>query len=248
MEAMNQDEKIGVVQSKILLRDGMTINSAGVQETENLYFQDIGFGEQDSGQYDQVRELDYFSGGSALLRRTCLQDVGDFDEDFMFYAEDLDYSLRCRKKGWKILYCPGSVTYHEFHGSVSQDFCQYFCSRNRLLFIGKHLPLRLPQSIKTSHFYLRQEYDRLRHSLLQAITKMIENSDADVSVKVLKELGDIATDLPGSQMSHELFDYVLTHNGSCSLVTPAEPPRTSVLCSVIRWAAAPVLRLRTSKD
>ena len=155
--AMDRDERIGVVQSKILFSDGKTINSVGVEEVEDFYFRDIGFDEKDIGKYEEEKEREYFSGGSVLLRRGCVESVDNFDEDFVMYMEDIDYSIRCHDKGWEIFYAPKSVTHHRYHGTASSDLCEYFCSRNRLLLLGKHYPLSLSQSIKTSHFYLKND-------------------------------------------------------------------------------------------
>lgn len=211
-DVMDQDQMIGVVQSKILFSDGQTINSVGVEEAEEFHFRDIAIGQKDAGQYDEVREIMYFSGGSALLRRSCVESVGGFDEDFMFYVEDLDYSVRCRKKGWKIFYCPKSVVYHVFHGSTTIDFCEYFCSRNRLLFIAKHFPLKLPEGIKTSHFRHRNQYDALNHSVIQAIAKMVENHDILISRKVLDELKNVTVGLFKDDKAYNFPDYMLAHN------------------------------------
>jgi GT2 family glycosyltransferase len=214
MKVMKQDERIGVVQSKIIFTDKKTINSVGVEEVEDLYFKDIAVGEEDIGKYEDVRELEYFSGGSALLRRACIENVGGFDEDFMFYVEDLDYSLRCRKKGWKIFYCPKSVVYHRFHGTASRKFCEYFCSRNRLLFIAKHFPLKLPESIGTSRFRHRSQYDELNYALIQAVAKMAEHNDIKTSREVLNKLKDTTIDLFETHKTYKFLDFMLRHNYS----------------------------------
>ncbi len=39
-----------------------------------------------------------FSGGSVAIRRDCIKEVGFFDEDFIMFFEDVDYSIRCKKK------------------------------------------------------------------------------------------------------------------------------------------------------
>ena len=205
LEVMNQDERIGAVQSKILFSDGETINSVGVEEVEDFYFRDIGFGEKDVGKYEEVKKRDYFSGGSVLLRRDCLESVGDFDEDFVFYVEDIDYSFRCHDKGWKIFYSPKSVVYHRFHGTAPSKFCEYFCSRNRLLLLGKRFPLRLTQSIKKSHFYLKNEFENLYHSLIQSVKKLVEHNDTETSKKALDELKDVVIDVFGRRRAYNFF-------------------------------------------
>jgi len=205
MAAMDRDERIGAIQSKILFSDGKTINSAGVEEVEDFYFRDIGFDEKDVGKYEEEKEQEYFSGGSVLLRRGCVESVGNFDEDFVMYMEDIDYSIRCRDKGWKIFYAPKSVTRHRYHGTASSDLCEYFCSRNRLLLLGKRFPLSLSQSIKTSHFYLKNEFEPLYHSLIQAVKKLIEHNDTETSKKALDALREVAIEIFGRRKAYNFF-------------------------------------------
>ncbi len=80
-----------------------------------------------------------------------------FDEDFLMYMEDVDYSIRCKDLGWKILYSPNSVVYCKYHSITSSATIKYLRSRNRLLLIGKHFPQKLAESIETSHFYIKRE-------------------------------------------------------------------------------------------
>lgn len=201
---MTQDKRIGAVQSKIFFSDKKTINSMGVEEIEDFYFRDIGFGEKDIVN-DTIKELDYFTGGSVLLRRGCLEEVGEFDDDFVMYMEDVDYSIRCRDLGWKIYYSPISVVYHKYHGTASSSLCEYFCSRNRLFLLGKHFPLKFVKSIKTSHFYLKREFENLYHSLIQATKKLVDNNDAETIKRTFEELASILPEIFGPRKTFSFF-------------------------------------------
>ncbi len=68
-KAMEEDDRAGVVQSKIVFLDRETINSVGVEEVEDFYFRDKGFEEKDKGQYEEIAEIEYFTGGSAMIRK-----------------------------------------------------------------------------------------------------------------------------------------------------------------------------------
>ncbi len=206
VDVIKKDRLIGAVQSKILFSDGKTINSVGVEEVEDFYFRDIGFGKPDAFEAYEEEEREYITGGSVLLRRECLQSVGPFDEDFIMYMEDMDYSIRCRDKGWKIFFTPKSICYHKYHGTASSDLCDYFCSRNRFLLIGKHFPQRLSQSVKTSHFYLRNEFVSLYRSLLQAVKKLVEYNDTETSKEVLDSLKDVLIEVFGNQKAYNFFN------------------------------------------
>jgi GT2 family glycosyltransferase len=208
LAVIDGDEQIGAVQSKILFSDGEIINSVGVEDVKDFYFKDIGFDERDHGQYQSVKEIDYFTGGSVLLRRACIESVGSIDEDFIMFFEDIDYSIRCRKAGWKLFYSPKSVVYHKYHGSASSELSTFFCSRNRLLCLAKHFPLKLPGSIKTSDFYVNHEHENLYQSLIQAARKLIADHSADTSLKVLAEIKDIMIEIYESEMTYDFFSQI----------------------------------------
>ena len=200
LEIFSIDEKIGAVQSKIFFADSTRINSVGVEEVEHFYFRDIGFNEEDSPLYAQAAEREYVTGGSVMFRRACLEDVGAWDEEFIMFMEDVDYSARCRKQGWKLWYSPDSILYHQYHGSTSQALCEYFCTRNRFFFVAKHFPLQLAECIPSSHFFKKKEYDHLYRTLLHSMRIMCSCQDTDIVSQVLhalkislpKFLGDIS--------------------------------------------------------
>jgi GT2 family glycosyltransferase/glycosyltransferase involved in cell wall biosynthesis len=208
LDVIDGDERIGAVQSKILFSDGEIINSVGVEDVKDFYFKDIGFDERDHGQYQSAKEIDYFTGGSVLLRRACIEGVGNIDEDFIMFFEDIDYSIRCRKAGWKLFYSPESVVYHKYHGIVSSELTAFFCSRNRLLCLAKHFPLKLAGSVKTSKFYLGDQHENLYQSLIQAARKLIADHSAETSLKVLAEIKDVMIEIYGIEKTRYFFSQI----------------------------------------
>ena len=204
IDIIDQDEKIGVAQSKMLFLDEEMIESADMEEAEDFYFSDIGFCDRDFTKYNEIRELDYFAGESFLLKRKCVDAVGGFDEDFLMYMENVDYSIRCKDLGWKIIYSPNSVVYGKCH-SITSAMSKYLRSRNRLLLIGKHFPQKLAESIETSHFYIKREHERLYHSLIQAVKKLAENNDTKTVNRTLKELADVIPEIFGARKAINFF-------------------------------------------
>ena len=59
-----------------------------------------------------VHEIDTPSGAFYLIRREVIDSVGILDEDYFFYAEDIDWSYRIKQKGWKIMYVPQASAIH----------------------------------------------------------------------------------------------------------------------------------------
>jgi GT2 family glycosyltransferase len=102
-----------------------------------------GHGERDVGQYDQPRAIFGACGGAALYRRSALERVGEFDEDFFAFYEDVDWNLRAQLAGLSCRYVPGAVVYHMGSATIGRglsDFTRYHLWRNTLWIIAKDLP------------------------------------------------------------------------------------------------------------
>jgi len=52
-----------------------------------------------------VKEIDYLPV-IHFVETCCIEGVGDIDEDFIMFFEDIDFSIRCRKASWKLFYSP----------------------------------------------------------------------------------------------------------------------------------------------
>lgn len=60
----------------------------------------------------KVHEVDGITGAFFLTRKSVLDRVGLFDEDYFMYAEDLDLCYRIKKAGYKIMYVPQVKVIH----------------------------------------------------------------------------------------------------------------------------------------
>ncbi len=86
------------------------------------------------------------TGCAMLVRCSTLRHVGLLDEQFWIYAEDLDWSVRFVKKGYRIAFAPKSHLWHldgatnvKALGSGSQAVRQFLSSRNMVLVMRKHV-------------------------------------------------------------------------------------------------------------
>lgn len=57
-------------------------------------------------QLDEPHEIDSPSGCFFLVRKSVLDKVGSFDEDYFLYGEDVDLAYRIKQAGFKILFYP----------------------------------------------------------------------------------------------------------------------------------------------
>lgn len=93
-------------------------------------------------------ELEAISGCTLFLPKEIINTVGLFDERFFMYMEDLDYSLRMRKMGYKLLLIPNTVVLHDVHlesealfreQNVYKTLCRYGTHiRSSILVLIKH--------------------------------------------------------------------------------------------------------------
>lgn len=65
-------------------------------------------------------EIDWALGACLLINRIAFADVGEFDERFFLYYEDIDWCLRAHKKGWRILGVPAAMATH-YYAAASRN-------------------------------------------------------------------------------------------------------------------------------
>ena len=61
---------------------------------------------------DELTEVDSVNGAFMLVRRQAIEQAGLLDESFFFGGEDLDWALRIKEKGWKVMYNPTVAILH----------------------------------------------------------------------------------------------------------------------------------------
>lgn len=186
--AVQQDQRIGAVGSKILFEDG-TIDSVGLHELPNFYWADVGFYEPDHGQYEAPQERLAVCAASMLIRRECFEEVGGFDEDFVIYYDDVDWCLRCRLRDWQIRYVPDSIAWHRLHGTCSADMVRWYTERNRLILVAKHAPQHLPSALENAPFFLeRESLEPLCHVIEVACGKLLQTHGKALAAPILLQV------------------------------------------------------------
>ena len=140
IQKLTSNPTIGAVQSKILRyykRD--EIDSVGTSVDRYCFFHNIGCGEPDKGQYDNLEEIGSCNGGAMVIWKHIFNEVGCFDSLFNIYHEDIDLSWRVRLAGYRICPAISSVVYHvgsatsnvrRLEGWSPSPFFSYINSRN----------------------------------------------------------------------------------------------------------------------
>jgi GT2 family glycosyltransferase len=98
-----------------------------------------GRGDRDQGQWDQHQDIDYLVGACLLFPTILLEKVGLLDGNLFLLYEDVDFSIRATRMGYKLLLNPRAVIYHKegISGELSPTHL-YYQYRNRLLILKKH--------------------------------------------------------------------------------------------------------------
>lgn len=124
---MENDGNIGALEAKIYRFDlqPTTNNLQLTKIIDTLGFKifrprrviNIGHGETDSGQFGNYVEIFGVEGAAPFFRAEALEDVrvkGDLvDKDFFWYGDDLDLAWRMRLFGWKEVFDPDVVAWHD---------------------------------------------------------------------------------------------------------------------------------------
>jgi hypothetical protein len=90
---------------------------------------------------DETGSVDAINGAFMLVRRTAAEEVGELDERYWLWAEDLDWCHRFWEKNWKVLYWPEVEVVHLKSASVGEHRSlrlNFAFHRSIWLFYKKH--------------------------------------------------------------------------------------------------------------
>ncbi len=143
-EGVQSDNNVGICASKLIIDgtdlidsagDGCTTASRGYKQGEMKPY----------SKYNQKMNVFGASGGAVLYRRSMIDEIGFFDEDFFLIYEDADLNFRAQLAGWKCLYVPKAVVHHRVRSTIGQDspLAVYYSNRNTDLMWIKNMPLAL---------------------------------------------------------------------------------------------------------
>ncbi len=112
IRAAEQDERIFAVQSLMIRHyERELADDAGDYVTWMGFACKEGDGRLAS-RYTRQKRIFSACGGAALYRKSILDEIGTFDENFFAYFEDVDLSWRANNAGYKNIICPTARCYH----------------------------------------------------------------------------------------------------------------------------------------
>ena len=136
-----RDPMIGAVASRLMFQGAPEyMNSAGIRVDSAGVAWDLWAGDRDWP--EAPMEVFGASGGACLLRRSMLDDIGLFEEDFFAYGEDVDLAWRGRLRGWRAVLAPSAVAHHALSATAIEGspFKKFQLANNRWRVIIRNYP------------------------------------------------------------------------------------------------------------
>ena len=146
VKVAESDPQIGFVSGKVYYHsEPNKLQVVGKIFNPNIgVIQNVGGGEIDHGQYDEIREYKFLDDVFWLVRTEVFRKVGMYDTHFFLQFEETDLCARANKF-FKLVYTPHAKIWHKISqsaGGIGNPITTYYFARNRVVFMRKNVPSR----------------------------------------------------------------------------------------------------------
>jgi N-acetylglucosaminyl-diphospho-decaprenol L-rhamnosyltransferase len=127
------DFQVAVAAPALMLPDGSIQDSARFVPTPaNLVQRRFVSRRAGSVDVDAASDVAWVVGAAMLIRKAAFYEIAGFDPRYHIYFEDVDLSVRLRRRGWVIRYDPNVTLVHEHAGASRQSFLAWSTRQHML--------------------------------------------------------------------------------------------------------------------
>ncbi len=144
LRVLDADPRVAVVGAKVLTREDpsrLWLAWGRVTWRQSLVALE-GADVPDGPRFAEERDVEWIGGCTMWFRAAVLERIGLLDEEFFAYHEEVDWCVRAREHGLRVVYAPDAVVTHTGRGTAgggrSVRIRKYFGARNTILFARKH--------------------------------------------------------------------------------------------------------------
>ena len=126
--------------------------------------------------FDVVKEVDYISGASMLIKRKVIDELGMFNPNFFMYYEDMDLCFKFKKHGYKNFVYPNVKMVHIGGNSWGNEVGNGFNS-SKIIILSRYLFLKniMNNGLALSMYIIMYVYE-LKRALLVSFKSVLLKS------------------------------------------------------------------------